>query len=174
MADLKRGATRAPAVRALAMGAAALMTVALGAEAQAFSFSWAGHHDAPADAPPPERRFTFPWASHVDPMNGNFAARQFVQKRLTPGLPMSEAVERVRAAHASCRGGYHRGGGAVVCRYTISSASDMASLGQEIWTVTLTPGPDGKLAGAAVDRSRAGIPGELGSRAVFHWEFGDE
>ena len=179
MAGMKRGSMPALSWRRLAVAAAALITVAAGASAHAFSFSWAGVHDAPADTPYPERRFTFPWAAHVDPMNGNFAAKQFVQKRLTPGLPMSEAIERVRAAHAAChddyrRGDYRHGGGAVVCLYMISSAGDQASLGQEIWTVTLTPGPDGKLEKAAIDRSRAGIPGELGSRAVFHFQFGDE
>jgi hypothetical protein len=150
------------------------MAVAMGAEAHAFSFSWAGIHDSPADAPPAERRFTFPWASHVDPMNGNFAAKQFVQKRLTPGLPMSEAIARVRAARAACPDDYRHGGGTVVCRYMIGSGGDMASLGQEIWTVTLTPGADGKLDKAAIDRSRVGLPGELGTRAVFHFQFGDE
>lgn len=114
-------------------------------------------------------RFTFPWAAHVDARSGNEAARQFVEKRLPAGLPMDEAVARVRAARAACKDR----GGDVVCRYTISAASDEASLGQEIWTLTLTPGPAGKLATAAIDRRRAGLPGQLGSRAVFHWQFGE-
>lgn len=126
-----------------------------------------------AFALPDPSRFTFPYAAHVDPVTGNYAAKQFVEKRLTPGLPMSEAEARVRAARAACHGGYGHGDD-VVCRYTIGSGADMASLGQEIWTVTLTPGPDGKLQTAALDRSRAGLGGEAGTRAVFHWRFGDD
>ena len=126
-----------------------------------------------ASAQPDPYRFTFPWAAHVDNLTGNYAARQFAEKRLPAGLAMSEAVERVRAARASCHGGYSRSDG-VVCRYMIGSGADMAPLGQEIWTVTLTPGPHGKLQTVAVDRSRAGIPGEGGTRAVFHWRLGDD
>ena len=36
----------------------------------------------------------------------------------------------------------------------------MAPLGEEIWTLTLTPGPDGKLAAATIDRRHAGLGGE--------------
>lgn len=124
---------------------------------------------ATAFAQPDPSRFTFPWAAHVDARTGNWAAREFVEKELPAGLPMAEAVARARAARASCRDR----GGEVVCRYEISDAGGEAALGEEIWTLTLTPGPGGKLANAAIDRSRAGIPGELGTRAVFHWELGD-
>jgi hypothetical protein len=169
MADLKRGG-----FAALALGATALTTLSLGGAAKGFTLPRFGHGAAPVEAPAAERHFTFPWAAHVDARTGNYAAKQFVEKRLTAGLPMDEAVARVRAAHASCHDDQRHGGGAVVCRYMIGSAGDMASLGEEIWTVTLTPGPDGKLAAAALDRSRAGIPGEAGDRAVFHWQVGDQ
>src|SRR5215472_1359437 len=105
MAELKRGAIGALALATTALGGAALVSLSAGPAAHAFTFTWGGehHHEQhPDDAPYPERRFTFPWAAHVDPMNGNFAAKQFVEKRLTPGLPMSEAVARVRAARAAC------------------------------------------------------------------------
>ena len=61
----------------------------------------------------------------------------------------------------------------MVCRYSITDAPDMAPLGEEIWTLTLTPGPDGKLAAAALDRRHLGLPGEEGDRAVFHWRMGE-
>jgi hypothetical protein len=163
MTDLRRGA-----IGALALGAAALISVGLGAEAHAFTFTWAGHGEAHADAPAAERRFTFPWASHVDVHSADYAAQQFVQKQLPPGLPMAQAVSRAREARSSCRDA----GAAVICRYEISAASDGASLGQEVWILTLTPGPDGKLATAAVERRRSGLGGDLGARAVFHFEFG--
>ena len=177
MAALKRGATGTPAAAGPALAGVALMTVALtavalGGGAHAFTFEWVGHHDAHADASPAERRFSFPWAAHVDIMNGDYAAKQFVQNRLPAGLPMAEAVARAEAARSNC-GRWRVTSGPIVCRYEISAATDGAALGQEVWTLTLTPGPDGKLASAAVDRTRVGIPGDLGARAIFHFEFGD-
>ena len=142
---------------ALIAGALALAT-----HAAALSFSWGGR--------PEPHRFTFPYAAHVDIHTGDYAARQFVEKELPPGLPMAEAVAKARAARSSCHDTGR--GGDVICRYSISQASNEASLGEEIWTLTLTPGPDGKLKTAAIDRRRAGIPGVLGERAVFHWQLG--
>lgn len=160
---------RCEGFRAAAAAAVALLAAGLGAQADAFTFTWGGHEDARADAPPAERRFTFPWAAHVDMRSGDYAAQQFVQHQLPAGLPMHEAVARARAAHSSC----NDLGSIVICRYSISSAADEASLGEELWTLTLTRGPDGKLATAAIDRARIGIPGDLGTRAVFHWELGN-
>ena len=168
MADCRREGLRAAAVAAAALMTAALTTTTFGPQAHAFTFTWGGHSDAQADGPPPERRFTFPWAAHVDMRSGDYAAQQFVQHQLPAGLPMHEAVARARAARSSC----NDLGSVVICRYSISSATDQAALGEEVWTLTLTPGPDGKLATAAIDRSRVGIPGDLGTRAVFHWELG--
>ena len=162
---------RGGAALALVLGALVLPAAA----AHGFTFPWAAHDDAPrsnapgADAPRDPSRFTFPYAAHVDIRSGDELARQFVEKELPAGLPMSEAIARARAARSAC----HDVGGAVVCRYWIGDAPDMAPLGEEIWTLTLTPGPDGKLAAAAIDRTRAGLPGEAGSRAVFHWRLGE-
>jgi hypothetical protein len=142
---------------ALALLVGALAPVA----AHGLTLVWPGHAAA--------HRFTFPWAAHVDERSGNYAVQQFVEKELPAGLPMAEAVAKARAAQSSC----HDRPGAVICRYTITDASDMAPLGQEIWTLTLTPGPDGKLATATIDRTRAGLPGEGGDRAVFHWRVGE-
>jgi hypothetical protein len=147
---------------ALALIAGVLAPVA----AHGLTLSWPGGHAA-------AHRFTFPWAAHVDERSGNYAVQQFVEKELTPGLPMAEAVAKARAAESSCHGDARRGGGVVTCRYEIGDANDMAPLGQEIWTLTLTPGPDGKLATAAIDRTRAGLGGEEGDRAVFHWRVGE-
>jgi hypothetical protein len=152
----------------LTIGAQALPAAA----AHGLTFPWARHgDDAPraADAPRDPSRFTFPYAAHVDARSGNVAAKEFVEKQLPAGLPMSEAIARARAAHSAC----HDAGGEVVCRYSIGDAPDMAPLGEEIWTLTLTPGPDGKLAAAAIDRRHAGLPGEEGDRAVFHWRMGE-
>ena len=166
MTNLRGGAVLALVIAALALPAAA---------AHGFTFPWAAHDDAPradaprTDAPRDPSRFTFPYAAHVDIRSGNEAARQFVEKELPAGLPMSEAIARARAARSAC----HDTGWEVVCRYFIGEAPDMAPLGEEIWTLTLTPGPDGKLAAAAIDRRHAGLPGEAGDRAVFHWQLGE-
>jgi hypothetical protein len=161
MTTLRGGAGLALVLGVLALPAAA---------AHGFTFPWAAHDDAPhADAPRDPSRFTFPYAAHVDIRSGNEAVRQFIEKQLPAGLPMSEAIARARAAHSAC----HDAGGDVVCRYWIADAPDMAPLGEEIWTLTLTPGPDGKLATAAIDRRHAGLPGEEGDRAVFHWRLGE-
>jgi hypothetical protein len=157
MANVKQGAALALAIGAVMLPAAA---------AHSLTFSWGHSSDAPRDP----SRFTFPYAAHVDVRSGNYAAQQFVEKELPAGLPMSEAIARARAARSAC----HDVGHDVVCRYSIGEAPDMAPLGQEIWTLTLTPGPDGKLKTAAIDRSHAGIPGEAGTRAVFHWRLGDQ
>ncbi len=165
MTNLRGGAALALAIGALALPAAA---------AHGFTFPWAAHDDAPrADAPRDPGRFTFPYAAHVDIRSGNEAAQQFVEKQLPPGLPMSEAIARARAARSACHEDARLGGGEVICRYWIGEAPDMAPLGEEIWTLTLTPGPDGKLAAAAIDRRHAGVPGEAGDRAVFHWRLGE-
>jgi hypothetical protein len=156
MANLRGGA-------ALALMVAALAPAALPMQAHGLTLSWGGGHAEP-------RRFTFPWASHVDVRSGDYAAQQFVEKELTAGLPMAEAVAKARAARSRCRG--DGDGGEVVCRYSIGQASDEASLGEEIWTLTLTPGPDGKLKTASIDRRRSGIPGVMSERAVFHWQLG--
>jgi hypothetical protein len=146
---------------ALALIAGVLAPVA----AHGLTFGWPGHAA--------QHRFTFPWAAHVDERSGNYAVQQFVEKELPAGLPMAEAVAKARAARSSCHGEARQGGGVVTCRYTITDASDMAPLGQEIWTLTLTPGLDGKLAAATIDRTRAGLGGEGGERAVFHWRLGE-
>jgi hypothetical protein len=162
MTKIERGAALALVLAALTLPTAA---------AHGFTFPWARHGDdaPPADAPRDPSRFTFPYAAHVDIRSGDEAARLFVEKELPAGLPMSEAISRARAAHSAC----HDTGSDVVCRYWIGDAPDMAPLGEEIWTLTLTPGPDGKLATAAIDRRHAGLPGEEGDRAVFHWQLGE-
>ena len=152
---------------ALVLGVLALPAAA----AHAFTFPWAAHDDAPRSGgpPPTPAASPSPYAAHVDMRSGDYAAQQFVEKQLPAGLPMAEAIARARAAHSAC----HDVGGDVVCRYSITDAPDMAPLGEEIWTLTLTPGPDGKLASAAIDRRHAGLPGEEGDRAVFHWRLGE-
>ena len=156
MGTFRRGAALALIVGALALSAAA---------AHGLTLPWARR----GDAPPAARHFTFPYAAHVDVRSGNYAAQQFVEKQLPAGLSMAEAVARARSARASC----HDHGSEVICQYSIGEAPDMAPLGEEIWTLTLTPGPDGKLATAAIDRRHAGLPGEEGDRAVFHWRLGE-
>jgi hypothetical protein len=113
--------------------------------------------------------FTFPDAEFMqDEAAGMRAARSFVERELVPGLPMSEAVSRVRQAEAGCRMPADRVG-PVTCEYSILARPLGGDLGENIWMVRLFPGSDGRLQDATVGRFRVGMPGSLAADPAFEW-----
>lgn len=104
-------------------------------------------------------RFTFPDAEFLpNEQEGLQAAKSFVARELTHGLPMSEAITRIEYAPASCE--TPASSSAVIkCEYFILARPAEGSLGENYWTVRLVPGPDNTLERASVERSRVGMPG---------------
>src|ERR1700723_2219735 len=84
------------------------------------------------------RKFTFPDAEFMGAPDGMRAARAFVAEALPQGLPMREAVARMTRAGTACHAASD-GSGAVRCRYFITARPEYGDLGEDIWTVRLTP-----------------------------------
>jgi hypothetical protein len=108
-----------------------------------------------ADSP---QRFTFPDAEFMRGDEGIKAAKSFVETQLTPGLAMDVAVAKVENAVAACETPSNAQA-TINCEYYITARPTGGSLGENIWSVKLIPGPNGTLQNAIVERSRAGMPG---------------
>jgi hypothetical protein len=102
------------------------------------------------------RNFTFTDAEFMRAADGMHAARAFVAEALPPGLPMREAVARMTRAGTACDAASD-GSGAVRCRYYITVRPEYGDLGEDVWTVRLTPGAGGVLQDATLRRSRVGL-----------------
>jgi hypothetical protein len=111
-----------------------------------------------AIAAPPDH-FTFQDAEfHPNQREGFEAAKAFVASELPQGIPMSEAIAKVEGARAACD--TPTAPSAVVqCEYSILARPAEGGLGENVWTVRLTPGPGDKLQSAYVERSHMGMPG---------------
>ncbi len=105
-------------------------------------------------------RFTFPRAESLSYDMGLPYAQAFVAHDLPPGLPMDEAVARVKRAVMACRPPTEDG--SVRCRYLTTVGREFGSLGEDVWDLTLTPGPDGRLRSASLTRNHVGLPGLYG------------
>jgi hypothetical protein len=112
--------------------------------------------------------FSFSWAAHVSDLQAQAGAEAFVKDELPAGIAMSDAVQRTQAAGARCRPASREVGG-VACRYFITSNSDQGALGEDVWTVSLVPDGAGKLASAAIARSRVGLRGDLPDEPTYRW-----
>ncbi len=106
-------------------------------------------------------RFTFPRAEFLPGSQGMALAQAFVAQDLPRGLPMTEAVARVRRAVMACHPA-RAVSGVMVCEYSISVKPDGGDAGEDGWRVRLSPGPDGRLQDASVSRFHIGMPGQLG------------
>jgi hypothetical protein len=104
------------------------------------------------------QNFTFRDAEFAIGDEGVRAARSFVASQLTPGLEMNTATARVEHAGASCKAP-SSAQATVNCEYFTLARPAGGDLGENVWTVKLMPGPDGKLQRAIVERSRVGMPG---------------
>jgi hypothetical protein len=111
--------------------------------------------------------FTFTDAEFMPANNGIEAAHSFIADQLTRGLPMALAIARVEKAQASC---HAAAGGAemVICEHYTLDRPVGGDLGENVWTVHLTPGPNGLLDDATVSRSRVGMPGYMDTAASSH------
>jgi hypothetical protein len=102
------------------------------------------------------RKFTFTDAEFMRAADGMRAARAFVAEALPPGLSMREAVARMTRAGTACHAASD-GGGAVRCSYFITVRPEYGDMGEDVWTVRLTPGAGGLLQDATLRRSRVGL-----------------
>jgi hypothetical protein len=104
------------------------------------------------------RRFTFAQAEFLPSAMGMARAQDFLAESLPPGLQMHEAIKRLREADMSCRA--EGGPGAPVsCEYWQGVRPEGGDQGEDVWTVHLTPGPDGALQATSIDRSHIGMEG---------------
>ncbi len=107
----------------------------------------------------PANRFTFQDAEFLpNEQEGLQAAKSFVTRELTPGLPMREAITSVERARASCETPASSSA-IVTCEYSILARPAEGGLGENLWAVRLVPLPNNTLESATVERSRVGMPG---------------
>ena len=102
------------------------------------------------------QHFTFPNAEYMPGDEGLKAARSFAETQLTPGLAMDTAVAKVENAVAGCETPSDPQA-TINCQYYIMDRPTGGSLGENIWSVKLVPGPTGTLQNAIVERSRSGM-----------------
>lgn len=100
--------------------------------------------------------FTFARAEYLPSALGMARAEDFLAHALPPGLPMTEAIRRLRRADMAC-GSADRG--QVVCEFSEDVRPEGGDDGADIWTVRLTAGDGGALQSAVVTRSHIGMPG---------------
>lgn len=100
--------------------------------------------------------FTFPDAEYMRGDEGLKAAQSFAETQLTPGLPMDTAVAKVENAVAGCETPADPQA-TINCQYYIMARPTGGSLGEDIWSVKLVPGPNGTLQDAIVQTSRSGM-----------------
>jgi len=102
------------------------------------------------------QHFTFPDAEYLPGDEGLKAAQSFAETQLTPGLSMDTAVAKVENAVAGCETPSDPQA-TINCQYYIMARPTGGSLGENIWSVKLVPGPTGTLQNAIVERSRSGM-----------------
>lgn len=107
------------------------------------------------------KAFSFRQAELTPADTGAAAARAFVRTRLTPGVPLAEAVSRLKEADMPCPHLRRQGGppGAerrLVCTYFATVSAEGGTLGEDTFTVTLVTDASGLLKGANVTRSFIG------------------
>ena len=102
--------------------------------------------------------FTFPDAEFMRGDEGLKAARSFAETQLVPGMAMDAAVGKVENAVAACKTPSNAQA-TINCEYYIIARPTGGTLGENIWSVKLIPGPNGTLQNAIVERSRAGMRG---------------
>jgi hypothetical protein len=98
------------------------------------------------------RTFTFADAEYPSASNGVQSAQAFIHNALPVGLSMDEAASRVEHADAQCSAS--PAGGAVNCSFSATSRPHDGYIGEDVWTVQLTPGANGDLQQATLTRSR--------------------
>jgi hypothetical protein len=72
---------------------------------------------------------------------------------------MREAVARVTHAVSNCAPS--AGSGTWECRYSILVRPEGGDLGEDLWALRLTPGPDGTLHSVSLRRWKVGMPSFL-------------
>ena len=97
-------------------------------------------------------RFTFRGVEFIPSGERIGAAQAFVAQQLPAGLPIPEAIRRLRAADASCKN-YQPANAQLTCQSSMVEHPTGLELGDVTWTVRLTQDSQGLLASATVERS---------------------
>jgi hypothetical protein len=99
-----------------------------------------------------QRQFTFRGVEFIPSGDRVAAARTFVAEQLPAGLPIPEAIRRLRKADAFC-GGRQPANAQLMCRSSMVVHPTGLELGNVTWTITLNQDSQGLLANATVERS---------------------
>jgi hypothetical protein len=83
------------------------------------------------------------------------AAAAFVERAFPPGLPMTEARARAQAAEMTCRPAKADAG--LACVYSVPVHAPGGVIGENTWTLRLTPDGSGRLAAADLVYDRGGF-----------------
>ena len=105
------------------------------------------------------RPFTFRDAEFMPVDDGIAAAQAFVAARLIPGLPASEARQRLRNADMRCSS--TRPNGTIACDFAEVVHVEGGTLGETHWTVALVLDSADRVAAASLDHYTigSGAPG---------------
>lgn len=125
------------------------MKIAPLAAAAALSLPLALGIASPAEA---QGRFTFRGVEFIASDERIAAAQAFVAQQLPKGLPIPEAVRRLKRADAFCKG-YQPADAELKCQSSMVVHPTGLELGEVTWTVRLTQDGQGLLANAIVERS---------------------
>jgi hypothetical protein len=100
-----------------------------------------------------QSRFTFRGVEFIPSDEQRTAAVQaFVAEQLPSGLPIPEAISRLRKADAACEA-HPQANAQLKCQFTMLVHPTGLELGAVYWTVRLTQDSQGLLANATVERS---------------------
>lgn len=125
------------------------MKIASRAAAAALGLSFALGVASAADA---QGQFTFRGAEFMPSGEPLAAAQAFVAQQLPTGLPVSEAIRRLRKADAFCEA-HQPANAPLTCRFSILQHPTGLELGAVNWTIRLTQNGQGLLANVTVERS---------------------
>lgn len=97
-------------------------------------------------------RFTFRGIEFMPSDDRIPAAQTFLARQLPTGLPIAEAIRRLKKADANCAA--HPGANAgFKCQWSMLEHPTGHDLGEVTWTVNFTQDGQGRLASATVERS---------------------
>lgn len=126
------------------------MKIAPLAAAAALGLSLVPGVASPAEAG--QGRFTFRGVEFMPSDERTAAAQAFVAQQLPTGLPIPEAVRRLKEADAFCKGS-HAADAQLKCQASMVVHPTGLELGDVTWTVRLTQDSQGLLANATLERS---------------------
>jgi hypothetical protein len=103
------------------------------------------------------RPFSFYAVENMSASARAAAVGDFVAQELPVGTLVSEAVGRLRQAHANC--GRLEAAAPIRCEFSGFGGASAGGFSEVTWTVTLSQNDQGLLTGTAIDRSQYGFGG---------------